>query len=117
MARRSRRSSAAIPWSNPDPPSSLPASLSRRIALGRHRNLAKRPSRRRTGDARAAVAPTAAVPRCNARNAKPAQSWTFREAAMADPLTLDRPVSLADLHLELLAASFEDRTPQDLLRW
>jgi thioredoxin-dependent adenylylsulfate APS reductase len=36
---------------------------------------------------------------------------------MADPVALDRPVSLADLHLELLAASFEDRSPQDLLRW
>jgi thioredoxin-dependent adenylylsulfate APS reductase len=32
-------------------------------------------------------------------------------------VTFERPVSLADRHLELLAASFEDRSPQDLLRW
>jgi thioredoxin-dependent adenylylsulfate APS reductase len=36
---------------------------------------------------------------------------------MAESLTLEQPVSLAELHLELLAASFEDRSPQDLLRW
>jgi len=36
---------------------------------------------------------------------------------MADPAVLERPVSLAELHLELLATSFEDRSPQDLLRW
>ena len=36
---------------------------------------------------------------------------------MADPAVLERPVSLAELHLELLAASFEERSPQDLLRW
>ena len=36
---------------------------------------------------------------------------------MADSAVLERPVSLAELHLELLAASFEDRSSQDLLRW
>ena len=36
---------------------------------------------------------------------------------MAEPLILERPISLDDLDLELLAASFEDRSPQDLLRW
>ena len=36
---------------------------------------------------------------------------------MVESLAVDRPVSIAELHLELLAASFEDRTPQDLLRW
>jgi phosphoadenylyl-sulfate reductase (thioredoxin) len=36
---------------------------------------------------------------------------------MVDAMVLERPVSLADLHLELLAASYEDRSPQDLLRW
>jgi thioredoxin-dependent adenylylsulfate APS reductase len=36
---------------------------------------------------------------------------------MADSVVLEQPVSLAELHLELLAASFEDRSPQDLLRW
>ncbi len=32
---------------------------------------------------------------------------------MADSAVLERPVSLAELHLELLAASFEERSPQE----
>src|SRR5215211_7832078 len=36
---------------------------------------------------------------------------------MAEALALEQPVSIAELHLELLAASFEKRSPQDLLRW
>ena len=36
---------------------------------------------------------------------------------MADPVVLEQPVSLAELHLELLAAAFEERGPRDLLRW
>jgi thioredoxin-dependent adenylylsulfate APS reductase len=36
---------------------------------------------------------------------------------MVDTVTIERPVSLAERHLELLAANFEERSPQDLLRW
>jgi thioredoxin-dependent adenylylsulfate APS reductase len=65
----------------------------------------------------AGVAPTGVVPVGGAKCAWAVLSWTSREAAMAESLALERPVSLAELHLELLAASFEDRSPQDLLRW
>jgi thioredoxin-dependent adenylylsulfate APS reductase len=36
---------------------------------------------------------------------------------MVDAMTVEPPVSLAELHLELLAASFEQRSPQELLSW
>ena len=36
---------------------------------------------------------------------------------MADPLTLDRPTTLDHLEIERIAANFEHRPPQDVLRW
>ena len=36
---------------------------------------------------------------------------------MAEPLTLDRPTSLDDREIAIIAAAFERRPPQDLLRW
>ncbi|MGH2617798.1 MAG: phosphoadenylyl-sulfate reductase [Thermomicrobiales bacterium] len=36
---------------------------------------------------------------------------------MADPLTLERPTVLDDLSIDRIAADFEQRPPQDVLRW